>query len=55
MILNRAYDRMENAEAQMTDSEVCGYRRWPAHLTVEQMRRQIAWEQSPEFRRRIPC
>lgn len=37
--------------AQMTDVEVQRLRRWPAHLTTAQMRAQIEWEQSPEFRR----
>ena len=36
---------------EMTDVEVWALRVWPAHLTTEQMRAQIAWEQSPNFRR----
>ena len=41
-------------EAEMTDVEVQFLRKWPAHLTTAQMREQIAWEQSPNFRR-VPC
>ena len=36
--------------AEMTQGQVLSYREWPAHLTVDQMRSQIAWEQSPDFK-----
>lgn len=31
--------------AQMIQEAVLGNRKWPAHLTVDQMRAQINWEQ----------
>jgi hypothetical protein len=51
MTKNHLTGRMETAVTEMTDGEVLGYRRWPAHLTVDQMREQIAWWQSPAFKR----
>lgn len=39
------------AAADMTSVELDRMRRWPAHLTTEQKRQQIEWEQSPAFRR----
>ena len=54
MAKNFALNRMEKPEAEMTDSEVLAYRRFPAHLTIAQMRATIAWQQSPEFKR-VAC
>ncbi|TWA81561.1 hypothetical protein FBY14_12453 [Azospirillum brasilense] len=54
MVRNHCTGTMETPVSAMTDQEVIAYRRWPAHLTVAQMREQIAWWQSPEFRR-VPC
>jgi hypothetical protein len=39
---------MKNA-ADMTALEIQGNRKWPAHLTTDEMRKQIAWEQHPDF------
>ena len=40
---------MTKPAAEMTNEELCGNRKWPAHLTCDQMRAQIAWEQHPDF------
>ena len=42
----------------MTNEEVMAHSKWPAHLTIDQMRGQIAWEQSPEYaalKRELDC
>ena len=51
MTKNYCTGEMEVSVTDMTDGEVLGYRRWPAHLTIAQMRAQIAWLQSPAFKR----
>ena len=33
----------------MTDNEVVGCRRWAAHLTIDQMRATLDFEQTQEF------
>lgn len=51
MTKNYTTGEMEVSVIDMTDGQVLGYRRWPAHLTIAQMREQIAWWQSPNFKR----
>jgi hypothetical protein len=51
MVKNNVTGEMEVSVTDMTDGQVLSYRRWPAHLTVAQMREQIAWWQSPTFKR----
>lgn len=51
MTKNQVTGQFETAAAEMTDSQVLSYRKWPAHLTIAQMRSEIAWHQSPNFRR----
>jgi hypothetical protein len=51
MTYNFAHNRMEKPEADMTDGEVLSYRKFPAHITISQMRAEIAWHQSPNFKR----
>ena len=50
MTKNYYTGEMEVSVTEMTDGQVLGYRRWPAFLTVAQMRAQIAWWQSPNFK-----
>ena len=45
-VKNQVTGEMETAVEDMTNEQVLGYRRWPAHLTVDQMRAQIAWWQN---------
>ena len=52
LILNKANGQMERPVAEQTNEEVLGNRRWPSFLTVDQMRQQIKWEQSPAFKRK---
>jgi hypothetical protein len=52
MILNKANGQMERPVTDQSDMEVLGNRHWASHLTIDQMRKQIAWEQSPEFKRK---
>ena len=52
MIRNNATGQMELPASQQTNMEILGNRRWPSHLTIDQMRQQIEWEQSPAFKRK---
>ena len=40
---------MTKPAAEMSHQEILADRKWPAHLTIQQMREQIEWEQHPEF------
>lgn len=35
--------------AHMTQEEIIGCRKWPAWFTVDQMKGQLEWEETPEF------
>jgi len=50
-VKNQVSGETETAVEEMTNEQVLGYRRWPAHLTVDQMRAQIAWWQARNFKR----
>jgi hypothetical protein len=50
-VKNNANGKMETPAAEMTNGEVLVWRKFPAHLTIAQMRSEIAWQQSAEFKR----
>lgn len=37
--------------AEMSQEEIIGCRRWPAHLIVDQMRAQLEWEEAQDIGR----
>jgi hypothetical protein len=48
-MINRLPPLLNKPAAEMTNEEVLAYNVWPAHVTIDQARSQIEWEQSEEY------